>query len=301
MGFIKDLFGGPKPPKVPSAQDTASTAAQYNLNALRTNLSANRLNQQTPYASVNYTQSGTDAFGNPTYSVQTQLTPDQQRILDQLENTQIGIGGTAGSLAASLAGTHGAAPDFSDQAGSLTRTMLDRQLGYLNPYYTAQQENLEAQLRNQGLQPGTPAYDRALRTLRQTQNESIGQFLNSAQSLAFNQAVTSYQQPVEMLQRLMGLSQPQGNLGFQNVPGVNMANVDFGGIQNQTQAALNERYKQEAAQHNAFLNAIGSGLSTIMGAPSGSLFGNIGGATAGGLSNLLGLGNASSLWGTRTA
>lgn len=301
MGFIKDIFGGPKPPKVPSAQETASTAAQYNLNALRTNLSANRLNQNTPYASVNYTQTGTDAYGNPTYTVNTQLSPEQQKILNQLQGNQINLGGTAGNLIANTSGMYSQPLDLSEAAGSQVRTFMDRQLGYLNPYYTAQLENLEAQLRNQGLQPGTPAYDRAKRTLMQTQNESIGQFLNQVQPIAFNQAKEQYNLPLETITRLMGLSQPQSNLGFQNVPGVNMANVDFGGIQNQTQQAQNERYKQQIAQHNAMLNAVGAGLSTIMGAPSGTLFGNIGGATAGGLSSMLGLGNASSLWGTRTA
>jgi hypothetical protein len=73
--------GGSAPPP-PDYSGAARETAQGNLDAARANIAANRVNQYTPYGSLEYTMSGEDKYGNPTWSATQTLAPEQQQLLD---------------------------------------------------------------------------------------------------------------------------------------------------------------------------------------------------------------------------
>lgn len=268
MGFLKDLFSSPKKP---NADAMVAAQAKANQQTQAMNLAASRTNQVTPFGSLVYNQSGTDQFGNPTYTATSSLTPDRQAILDALQ-------GGAGTLAGNIAGQYGEIPDFSNAASSLTTQMLDRQLAYLSPYYTQQTNNLDNTLRNQGLVPGTPAYDNAIRALRQTQNESIGAFLNQAEPIAFSQAVQSYLTPLDAISRLTGTANSITAGQQLNTPSSNMSAPD-------AISAISKQYDAELAARNSAWAGVGNIASAVLGGAPGTLAGNIGG----GLSSMMGL------------
>lgn len=268
MGFLKDLFSSPKKP---NAQAQVAQQQKVNQQTQAMNLAAARTNQVTPFGSLSYSQSGTDQFGNPTYTATSALTPERQAILDALQ-------GGAGTLAGNIEANYGEIPDFSNAANSLTTQMLDRQLAYLSPYYTQQTNNLDNTLRNQGLLPGTPAYDNAMRTLRQTQNESVGAFLNQAEPIAFQQAVTSYLTPLSGIEKLLGTANSVTPGPQLNTPSSNMNAPDF-------ISASNNQYKAELDARNQAWSGLTSLASSVLGGAPGTLAGNIGG----GLSGMLGL------------
>jgi hypothetical protein len=271
MGFLKDLFSSPKKP---NAQAQVAQQEEINQKTQAMNLAAARTNQVNPFGSLNYSQTGTDSFGNPTYTATQSLTPERQAILDAVQG---GIGG----LATKIGNNYGEIPDFSTAANSLTSQMLDRQLAYISPYYTQQTNNLDNTLRNQGLLPGTPAYDNAMRTLRQTQNESIGTFINQAEPIAFNQAVTQYLTPINGINQLLGVAN-NVNAGPQlNTPSANVNAPDF-------ISASNNQYKAELDARNQALGGVASIGAAILGGAPGTLAGSIGG----GLSSMLGLNSA---------
>lgn len=268
MGFLKDLFSSPKKP---NATEQVKTQQEINQQTQAMNLAASRTNTEGPFGSLTYSQSGTDQFGNPTYTATQALTPERQAILDAVQ-------GGAGTLAGNIGANYGEIPDFSNAASSLTTQMLDRQLAYLSPYYTQQTNNLDATLRNQGLFPGTPAYDNAVRTLRQTQNESIGTFLNQAEPIAFNQAVQNYLTPLSGLQTLLGTANNVTPGPQLTTPASNMSAPNF-------IDASNNQYKAELDARNQAWGGVAGIGSAILGGMPGTLAGSIGS----GLGSMMGL------------
>ncbi len=292
MGQILDNWFGieaPKPPKVPNAADTAATQAQYNLDALRTNIASNRVDQSTPFGSLTWAPTGVDQFGNTTYGATTQFSPENQALLERLQQNKQGTGGIAGNLIESLIDSSAYGANGLPDLTSAIQPMIDRQLEYLDPYFQHQLQNREAELRNRGLEPGNPGYDYERMNLMQQQDRSVGDYLNKFTDTAMN----LWNMPLNAIQSLLKVSGPVtgsgSDFGFANVPGVSMANTDFAGITKSVGDLLNTQYQQELAKYNSGINALGTGISTILGAPSGTLVGNATGAVGGGLASLLGL------------
>jgi hypothetical protein len=62
-------------PPPPDYSAAARETAEGNLDAARANIAANRVNQYTPYGSLEYNISGADPYGNPTWSATQSLSP----------------------------------------------------------------------------------------------------------------------------------------------------------------------------------------------------------------------------------
>jgi hypothetical protein len=62
------------------------------LDAARQATAANRVNQITPYGSLKYAETGTDKYGNPTWTATTSLSPDQQALYDYDIASSKGLG-----------------------------------------------------------------------------------------------------------------------------------------------------------------------------------------------------------------
>lgn len=130
----------------------------------------------------------------------------------------------------------------------------------LDPQWQQAQAQQETQLRNQGLVPGEPAYDNAMRTFSQAKNDAYQQ----AQANAVTQGLTNQQ-----AQFGMGLAANQTGFGQQSQLGqfANQAqaqrygqNVGLAGLANQAQGqgyaqslsnlnALNQAQQQQYAQN----------------------------------------------------
>ena len=256
----------PKVPKPPDPVVTAAAQTKSNLDTLRGTQTARNVSQETNYGNLDYQITGTDAQGVPIYKAVSKLSPDQQALLDQLENSQIGLGGAGGNLVADSAGMYSEAPDFSEAAGTQTNTNMSRFAQYMDPSFTQQTEQLDNQLRNQGLNPGTQAYDRALRTLRQDQGLVRSRALNEYQPLAFQQAQQQYNQPLQTLASIFGLTQPAGlSNQFVKTPGADMAGTDVAGITKSAYDQSLEAYKGRLAQHNSLISGGTQMLTALMG------------------------------------
>lgn len=218
------LFGKPQAaPPAPDYRGAAQETAQGNLAAAQAATAANRVNQYTPYGNLVYSETGTDSRGNPTWSATTELSPEQQTILNQQNAASIGLGSTInsalgrvqetmgqgfnpntpaiqyGSQAPQL-NTQGATPYEQQKMGEAQalQTQLntggmagwDRAQAILNqrlqPQLQLQQEQLDVKLRNQGIMPGTEAYNRAKGSLGMQQNDLINQSQLTAQNIGQN-------------------------------------------------------------------------------------------------------------------
>jgi len=171
--------GGKGAPAAPDYSSAAKETAAGNLDAARTATAANRVNQYTPYGSLEYSinpESQWDIYGNPTWSATQKLAPEQQQLLDIQNQTSLGLGNLAGqglgyveNMLAKPFDTSGIAQTGINPG----ETMQDSIMRRLQPQIAQGRESLQAQLANQGVVPGTEAYNRAMTQQSQKENDAL--------------------------------------------------------------------------------------------------------------------------------
>lgn len=231
-----------------------------NLAGAQQAVQANRVNQVTPYGSLNYTQS-TDQYGNPTWTATQSLSPE----LQNLANTSIA------NLQASQSN-----PLYGINPGE---TYSDAIMRRLQPQMAQQAESQKAALANQGIVPGTVAYDNAMRTFNQQQND----LLTSAQIQGMNTGLQAQQLQGTQAGQIKNLTTPN----FINAPTqATVAGPDYMG-------ALGSQTAAQIAANNADLGQQTANTAGLYGLGSAGILGlaaNPGLVSSGltGLANLFG-------------
>ncbi len=174
-GFL-GLGPAPSAPAAPDYAGAARETAAGNVDAARVATAANRVNQVTPYGSLTYSQSGTDAYGNPTYTATQALSPDQQRLLE----TQNRISGSLGDVATkgvsyveNMLNTPFNTAALPTTGFNPSQSYQDAYMQRLQPQITQNREALQQQLANKGIDIGSVAYDRAMQTQAQRENDLL--------------------------------------------------------------------------------------------------------------------------------
>lgn len=214
----------------PSSPDPMSTAGQqqtFNNQAARSTNQINSYNQSTPYGSLSYAQDPNSPSG---YSVNVALSPAQQQLLNTQQGTQQTLGNTGNALASNVSGMYSVNPNIDGSA--VTKQLNNWQQQYQQPIFDQQSSNLEAQLRNQGLSPGSEAYNNAKNLLARNQGDVTNQYLTMNQQQGYNQALQNYQLPLQTIQSLMGGSAPQGPT-FQGTPSTTDQPANYAGLAQQ--------------------------------------------------------------------
>jgi hypothetical protein len=246
----------PSPPPVPDPSGVAASQFASNLAAGESAQAGSQVNQITPTGSLTYYQTGVGPNGVPTYSAVQQLTPAQQELMN-LQQQGMGIAGGAGAnLLANSFGQYSSAPNLSDMAGGETQKLLGQETSYLSPYFTSQTSQLDNQLRNQGIMPGTPAYNQQMMQLQGNQNQAVTGFLAQAEPSAFQQAESQYMLPLQTAQTLLDMNQP-GNVNAPytgQAPNYQPPNV-IGATAN-AQQAEEQNYQAQMQQQSAMLSGL---------------------------------------------
>jgi hypothetical protein len=174
-GFL-GLGPAPSAPAAPDYSAAARETAAGNVEAARVATAANRINQVTPYGSLTYSQSGTDAYGNPTYTATQAFTPEQQRLLE----TQNRISGSLGDVATkgvsyveNMLNTPFNTAALPTTGFNPSQSYQDAYMQRLQPQITQNREALQQQLANKGIDIGSTAYDRAMQTQAQRENDLL--------------------------------------------------------------------------------------------------------------------------------
>jgi hypothetical protein len=264
----KSASAPPPPDYLGAAKETAAG----NLDAARANIAANRVNQYTPYGSLEYQQSGQDPYGNPMWSATQSLAPAQQQLLDYQNKASLGLGqltekglGYVSNMLdnpfdTSKLPTTGINPSQSYQDAYMERLAPQRQQG---------RERLEQQLANQGIQLGSEAYDRAIRNYDQKENDlllgattqgfGVGQ---QARQSALQEQAYLRNEPLNTLSAVRTGAQVQGPTFVNPAMQANTAGADILGA---TQMGYNAQMGAANAQ-NAANNAMTQGLFSLGGA-----------------------------------
>jgi hypothetical protein len=215
-GFL-GLGPAPSAPAAPDYTAAAQQTAQGNLDAARQATAANRVNQVTPYGNLDYSISGQDPYGNPTWTATQSLSPDQQQLYQQQMQTSLGLGNLQNQGLGYVQNMLSKPFDTSTlpQSGiNPGETMQDSVLRRLQPQIAQQREMTTAQLANQGIVPGTTAYENAMRMQNQKENDlltsAVIQGTNTglaANQQAFGQAGYIRNEPVNTLNAIRSGSQ----------------------------------------------------------------------------------------------
>jgi hypothetical protein len=281
MSAVTSLFGGGggggSAPAVPDYASLANQTAKNNLDAARTATAANRVNQITPWGSLNYAETGKDQYGNPTWTATQTMTPELQGVTNKaISQLQAQYGETPF--------TGGNLPSYGINPGE---TYSDAIMRRLQPQMAMEQKQFDAQMANQGIPVGSEAYTNAARVFQQGQNDKqtsaitggmgVGLQANQQQ---YGQNLTNYQLPLNVANQIKGISTPgYVNSASQATPaGADLFGAGMAGYN----AQMGQYNARQAGQQNTMGGLFGLGSAALM-SPQGTFSGLSGiGDTIGG-------------------
>lgn len=257
----------PSAPPAPDYTSAAIATASGNKEAAQAAQQGSMIGQNTPYGSLSYSQTGTSPQGNPLYTADISLSPTGQQLLSASDQTKLGLAGLQSGAEQRVAGSInqpfalGSVPQVEDTAYKAITSRLD-------PQWEQNTEMQDAKLANQGIVPGTKAYDDAMRTFNEAKNDAYEQANLGAIATApqtFQLASATREQPLNELDALLTGSQVT-NPTFgptpqqQTVPGPNY----LGAAQSQGQYGQG-LYNAQIGQQNATTSGLfglgGAGLN----------------------------------------
>ena len=259
-------------PPPPDYAGAARLTAEGNLDAARANIAANRVNQYTPYGSLEYQVSGEDKFGNPMWKATQSLSPVQQQLLDYQNQSSLGLGQLAGKglgYVSNMLDTPFDTSQLPTTGFNPSQSYQDAYMQRLQPQIEQGREALDVKLANQGIPVGSEAYRRAMLSQSQRENDllaaattqgfGVGQ---QARQSALQEQAYLRNEPLNTLSAVRTGAQVQGPT-FVNPPmQANTAGADLLGA---TQMGYNAQMGAANAQ-NAANNAMTQGLFSLGGA-----------------------------------
>jgi hypothetical protein len=174
-GFL-GLGPAPSAPAAPDYSGAAQATAAGNIEAARVATAANRVNQVTPYGSLKYDITGSDPYGNPTYTATQSLSPAQQQLLDYQNQASIGLGRLAGQglgYVENMLQTPFDVSKLPTTGFNPSQSYQDAYMQRLAPQLQQGREQLQQRLANQGIDIGSEAYDRAMQSQAQRENDLL--------------------------------------------------------------------------------------------------------------------------------
>jgi len=272
-GFL-GLGPAPSAPAAPDYTGAAQATAQSNLDMARAATAANRVNQVTPYGNLDYSITGQDPYGNPTWTATTSLSDVGQKLLNNQNQASLGLGSAINAQLGQVQDVMGQGfnPNLPSVGMNPGQTYQEAYMQRLAPQLEQNRNSLQAQLANQGIEPGTKAYENAMRIQAQKENDLLlgattqgfGAGLQANQQ-AYNQALTNYNMPLNTLSALRTGAQVQNPSFVNSANQATTSGADLlGAAQMGYNAQMGDFNAKNAAQ--AGLNSGLMGLGGTLGA-----------------------------------
>ncbi len=251
------LFKKPKAPEPLDPVKVGAAQSAQNVKDAQLGAAYNRPDQTDAFGNtVSWSQTGTDANGNPIFSQKNALGTTGQQYAT----------GLAG-LGQQYFNAVGNQPDLSSTAA------FDKAYGYatanLEPRFQRTQDQLYTQLRNQGLDPTSEAYKSQMNDLALQQNEARNNLVTNLQGQMFNQGLQGRQQYLNELQP--GMQFGNVALGQNSSPfaGINTGNVDLTSLYGLQKQQEQQNYQAKLANQGSMLGGLASIGGSIL---SGGFF-----------------------------
>lgn len=227
----------PSPPPQPDPAATAGAQTANNVSTAIAQGALNNVNQVTPFGNLTFEQTGTyqmtdpntgDVYNVPLTTATQTLSDSQQSIFDQSQAAELNLATLANERSEFLGDYMGDTFSYDpDRHMDWSMGLYDRLSERDN---ARQMEQLNSTLAQQGLMPGSEAYDRALGQMLESQTRSRDQFALDSYGQGFNTAITERNQPINEISGLLSQSQiEQPSFITPNTP--QLANVDRAGLE----------------------------------------------------------------------
>lgn len=241
-------------PKPPDPMQTANAQANMNAKTATTQYQLGATNQITPYGNLTYNQIGTWDDGTPRFQATQTLSPEEQNLYNNYTKLAGQFGDIGNTQAGNVSSTLSQPFNFDAAAG---KKLSDIQDTFLNPQFDRQNASLETRLANQGITPGSVAYNDAFKQQNLQQQDARNSNYLASYDTASKQALAERQEPLNELTALLSGSQVQ-NPNFVNTPTPGVAPVDYTGL-------VQSNYQQQVGNQNALYGALGGIGGTLLG------------------------------------
>lgn len=257
----------PKTPPPPDPVATASAQSGANRDTAISQGILNMTNQVGPDGSLTYDKIGeetlTDSLTGKTYTVPryqatTTLSPAQQALQGVTDQTEMNLATIGRDQSAKIGGILGTNVDLNNEA--VEGRLMELGSKRLDPRFAREEESLRTRLVNQGLRPGTAAFDAEMSNFSQGRNDAYNQLALQGRGQAVQEILTERNQPLNEISALMSGSQVS-TPNFINTPQSQVGGTDYAGI-------VQSNYAQQVAAANAKAqgqNAMMGGLFGLAG------------------------------------
>lgn len=248
---------GKKQPKAPDPAQTAAAQGQWNSFTAQQQQAMNMTNQNSPWGSLTYDQTGTqtiiDPNGKPVnvprYTANTTLTPEQQAIYDQSQAAELNLATIANEQSGRVGEILNNPFEFNNSDAEQWAYDL------ASPRILQQQGKNESALRSQliasGIRPGTANWDSEMSRLTNANTDQLNQLALTGRGQAFSEQLAQRNQPLNEIIGLMSGTQIQNpNSTFAQTPQSQVAGVDYSGL-------VQNKYNADMQAYNAKTGALG--------------------------------------------
>lgn len=219
---------GKDAPKPPDPAKVAAAQTESNIATAREQARLGMTGQDTPWGTISYV---TDPSSPSGYRAVTNLSPEQQALLQQSEDLTAQFGGVQGQrldIGGDMLSRIGGMGEFDLNAARGTE-ISDIQHTFLDPQWQQREEALKTDLLNRGIRPGSPAYETAMRQFTQQREGAYDQMFLDSYQTANNAALQERQLPFAELAAILGGATPTpqpGQFGTAATPTPGVAPTD---------------------------------------------------------------------------
>lgn len=248
------------PVAAPDPVATANAQTASNKSTAITQAELNHTDQTNPTGSSTWQQIGTNADGTPRFQQTTSLSAPEQGIFNTNETTKqnlANIGSTQSAKMGALLNTpFSVDQSIADKITSLGKTNLD-------PQWAAATTKQQSDLANQGIMPGSEAYDNAMRSFNASKSQAYNNLYLQGDAQAEQESLANRNQPINEISALLSGSQV-ATPSFQSTPQTSVAGTDVAGITQNAYLDANQQAQQSVAANNAMMGGLfgfaGTGL-----------------------------------------
>lgn len=271
------MGGSSSPPQPIDPGQVAQTQQGYNTQSGIQSQAGSMVNQNNPYGSVTYQQTGTGPGGIPIYSSNVNLTPQQQQLFNSYFGSQAAAGqGGQGLLQGANYGSTDPTQAIGTQTSGIMGGLTNQWLQAQQPWMNNQTTQLDTQLRNQGLNPSPTAtndpatwgpYEKAMGQLRQSQTMAVAGAVTQFQPQAFQEATSLYSLPAQLGTALASFGMAQSPTGQMiQTPQLSIGPADYTGAVSQAENMQMQAYQAQLAQQSAMMQGLFGLGGNLMGA-----------------------------------
>lgn len=255
-------MGKPSAPTPPDPRQTSAAQTGTSVGTAIANANLQNLNQITPNGNLTFDQSGTYKFTDPytnqsydipRYTATQTLSPQQQQLYNLNNQTQQNLAQTGVDQSAKIGNLLGTNVNLNNDA--VESRLFDLGSKRLDPMFQRNEDQLRTRLMNQGIQPGSQAWNAEMTQFQQGKNDAYDQLALTGRGQSVQEILAQRNQPINEISALMSGSQvSQPNFINKTMPTI--PTTDNAGLINQNFNQQEQGYQQKMQNYNQLMGGL---------------------------------------------